>query len=220
MDRITRVDLTSDMKVTKPDKAILLPGEIGATIEWFVTNKEGRVTQHQPEKRSESFVQQFIYLLRQGMENSHGFFAVQLTDTSNTLQRFANTVYIFDSNAAAGSALSGILVGSGNTAPAINNYAMETLIAHGVGAGQLQYAIVSFAVPAASATVSQFTITRNFTNGSGGAVTVNEIGLVCKTKDITYTDRYLLLIRDVVGGGISIPNGETLTVNYRPQATV
>lgn len=203
-----------------PDKTILLPGEVGATIEWFVTNKEGKITQHQPEKRSESFVQQFIYLLRQGMENTFALSAVQLRDTSNTLWRFPNTIYIFDVNAAITEDDAGILVGSGNTAAAIDDYAMETLITHGVGAGQLQYAIVTFAVPAASATISQFTITRNFTNGSGGAVTVNEIGLACTTRDLTYVERYLLLIRDVIGGGISIPNGETLTVNYRPQATI
>ncbi len=215
-----KVDLKNSSRIVVPDKTILLPGEVGATIEWFVTNKEGKITQHQPEKRSESFVQNFIYLLRQGMENGFAFMAPELTDTSNVVWRFPNCIYIFNAQAAAANANAGICVGSGSTAPTITDYKIETQIAHGVGAGQLSYGDVTFSVPVASATVSQFTITRNFANGSGGAITVNEIGLICTTKDLIYVDRYLLLIRDVIGGGISVPNGETLTVNYRPQATI
>ena len=31
---------------------------------------------------------------------------------------------------------------------------------------------------------------------------------------------YFLIIRDVISGGIDVPNGQTLTVNYREQAAI
>ena len=122
-------------------------------------------------------------------------------------------------NAGAGVTTFGTVVGTGNTAPTINDYVMETPIAHGAGAGQLQYGAVSWGAPSSDASVSQFTITRNFANGSGGDITVNEIGLIMNSQ---YGDVELnyLTVRDVVGGGILVPDGETLTVNYRIQATV
>ncbi|GAH73195.1 unnamed protein product, partial [marine sediment metagenome] len=45
--------------------------------------------------------------------------------------------------------------------------------------------------------------------------TVNEIALYF--KGVTYN---LMAIRDVIGGGIAVPDGQTLTVNYREQAVV
>ncbi|GAH71984.1 unnamed protein product, partial [marine sediment metagenome] len=74
---------------------------------------------------------------------------------------------------------------------------------------------------ASDASVSQFTITRNFSNAAvGGDITVNEIGLYVKgydTEDDTY---YFMIIRDVIAGGIAVPDGQTLTVNYREQVQV
>ena len=75
-------------------------------------------------------------------------------------------------------------------------------------------ALLSLPCPGAESVTSQFTITRDFANNSGGEVTVREIGLVVKLA----TTLYFLTIRDAVN--IAIPNGETLTVNYRIQATV
>ena len=97
---------------------------------------------------------------------------------------------------------------------------METLIVHGVGVGQLQYSDMAIAQPAINLAVSQVTVTRDFANASGGAVTVNEVGFAITGYEATLTTRYFLVIRDVIAGGISVPNGDTLTVNYRIQASV
>ncbi|GAI66501.1 unnamed protein product, partial [marine sediment metagenome] len=54
---------------------------------------------------------------------------------------------------------------------------------------------------------------------NGGAITVNEIALYVKgyKYNVTY---YFMIIRDVIAGGIAVPAGQTLTVNYREQAAI
>jgi len=207
-------------KVIRPEeiKALLQPGEVGATIELTVTDKNGKITEHRGPMRSKSFVRQFLELLWIEVAQIPESVTYSVRDTANVLQAICESYLTFDSTAVAGDVTHGIVAGTGNTAPTINDYHMETLIAHGVGAGQLQYGGVTFGAPASDATTSQFTITRDFANGSGGAIVVQEIGLYV-LGFIYATTYYFMTIRDVIGGGINIPNGQTLTVNYRPQAT-
>jgi hypothetical protein len=112
----------------------------------------------------------------------------------------------------------GVVVGTGVGAPTINDYQLGTIISHGSGAGELQYSAVTWGAPASDATTSQMTITRNFANASGGDITVNEIGLYMKSYD--GANRYFCVIRDKIDGGITVPDGQTLTINYRLQATI
>ena len=216
--------LKANNKLAIPNKTILKPGEVGATISWCVRkgifDPNGEITEFQSAKRSESFVGNFMALLRGAMENTPAMVGLELTDTSNTLQLVHNNIYIFDVTSAINLDTKSIVVGTGNTAPTITDYALQTKIAHGAGAGQMSYSATTFAVPVSDGTTSQFTITRNFANGSGGSITVQEIGLISQVQDETQTNRYFLLIRDVIAGGIVVPNGQTLTVNYRPQAVV
>lgn len=209
-----------ELKIIREEEIphLLVPGEVGAILELTVKDKKGKVTDHRV-MRSRSFVRQFLELLwiqaLQVSENS----PYQIRDTSNILRNINETCYTFACNAGTGVVTHGIIVGTGTTAPTIDNYAIETLIAHGVGAGQLQYSAVTFGAPASDATTSQFTITRNFANGSGAAITVNEIALYDKGNKLLDA-YYFMVIRDVIAGGISVPNGQTLTVNYREQAVV
>jgi hypothetical protein len=208
-----------------PDKSIIQPGELGATIELVVRegifDPNGKITNHIGPKPSESFLRAFMEHLFIMFSNILDGDPIQMRDTSNNLIDIGKTATFLNTDGAAGAVTSGIIVGTGNTAPTINDYVIETLIAHGVGAGQLQYSIVTYGAPAADATTSQFTITRNFANGSGGAITVNEVGLYVETAPGgTPVPYYFMTIRDVIAGGISVPNGQTLTVNYRPQAVV
>jgi hypothetical protein len=48
---------------------------------------------------------------------------------------------------------------------------------------------------------------------------VNEIGLYAKGF-IYNTTYYFMTLRDVIGGGIAVPNGQTLTLNFRIQASI
>ena len=215
-----QIKLEPELKIIREAEIphLLVPGEVGAILELTVLKRDGQIRDHRVMK-SESFVRQFLELLWIQAFQLPYKKPYSIRDTSNTLRDIANSGCTFDATGAVGEVVLGIIAGTGNTAVTINDYAIETLIAHGVGAGQLQYGAVTFGAPASDATTSQFTITRNFANGSGGAITVNEVGL--------YVDGYLqpnhypfMIIRDIIGGGISVPDGETLTVNYREQAVV
>jgi len=202
--------------IREPIPHLLVPGEMGAVLELTVKDKKGKVTEKRVLK-SKSFVRQFLELLWIQASSVGANAPYSVRDTGNTLRDIYMTCYTFAADAGAGVVTQGIIVGTGTTAPTINDYVIETIIAHGAGAGQLQYSAVTFGAPASDATTSQFTITRNFANASGGAITVNEIALYVEAWGTTY---YFMIIRDVIDGGIAVPDGQTLTVNYREQAVV
>jgi hypothetical protein len=227
----TDVDLTTNNRIIRPDKTILQPGEVGATIEWFVSNtRTGEILQHQLPKRSESYTKQFLQILYAYMNCSGVRFSTdwKVKCSDGVEYMLYQTTDFLNCAGAVNTDISSIVVGTGNTAPTITDYALQTKIAHGSTAGKLQYSAVTFGAPASDATTSQFTVTRNFANASGGSITVNEIGLyVTQYTHTVYPLMgqypfavYPMILRDVIGGGIAVPNGQTLTVNYRPQAVV
>jgi len=228
----TAIGLQHEARVVCPDeiKKQFKEGELGLVLDWQIKDAGGKVIK-EGIKKGESFTAQFLQLLYCKMLNVSAFAPVDIVDTSDVTQKIANDNLIFVCDAGAGIVTNGIIAGTGVTAPDITDRHIETLIAHGVGAGQLQYSAMTYGAPAADATTSQFTITRNFANGSGGAITVNEIALYVKSHNsawayssygggITQTLMYFMTIRDTIAGGISVGNGQTLTVNYRPQAVI
>lgn len=110
----------------------------------------------------------------------------------------------------------GIQVGSSTAAESINDTALGTQIAHGTSAGQLQYGSMTYGAPSTTATTTTFRFTRVFTNGSGGTVTVQEIGLVSRQ---TSAGNSFLLVRDLTGA-VAVNNGQQLTVNYDFTTTI
>lgn len=218
-----RVKVKPELKVVKEEEIpqLLVPGEMGAVLELTVKDKDGRVTDHRL-MRSKSFVRQFLELLWIQGYQIPDIVQMDVKDVDNVVQDICESGYTFAADAGNTDDVFGIIVGTGTTAPDIDDYHIETKIPHGTGVGppvELQYSAVTFGAPASNATTSQFTITRDFANGSGVAATVNEIGLYVKAfrYNVTY---YFMTIRDVIGEGISVPTGQTLTVNYREQVVV
>jgi len=219
----TKVKAKPNLKVLKEEEIphLLLPGEVGAVLELTVRDRRGKVTDHRLMK-SRSFVRQFLELLYIQAYQIPELICMDVRDIDDVVQDIAESGYTFASNAGNTDDTFGIIVGTGTTDPDIDDYHIETKIDHDAApptAGAMQYSAVTFGAPASDATTSQFTITRNFANGSGGAITVNEIALYVKAYryEVTY---YFMTIRDVIDGGIAVPDGQTLTINYRPQATV
>ena len=223
-----KVDSSQRVKKLEPDHIVFQPGEMGAVLELTVRKKDGTIRE-QRVRKAESFVRQFLDLLMMQAAMANEMSYHQIRDTGNVLRAIAFSGLTFATNGAANDDTYGVMVGTGNTAPTITDYALETKIDDGVAAGEMQYGGVTYGLPTASATESHFTITRDFSNASGGDITVEEIGIYVKamaawiiqSNDRTSgaPDLIFMTIRDVVGGGITIPNGETLTVNYRLQAT-
>ncbi|MBA7677893.1 hypothetical protein ES703_86159 [subsurface metagenome] len=225
MDAKAKIKTKPELAVIKEEKIphLLLPGEVGAVLELTVKNKQGKVTEHRI-MRSKSFVRQFLEMLWLQAVPIEEDLLYELRDINNVLLPISESSWNFGCVAAAGELDVGIIVGTDSTPPDIDDYAIETLIDHDAApptAGRLAYSDQVIAVPASDATTSQFTITRDFVNASGGAITVNEIALYVKGFIMRWSDWFtFMLIRDVIGGGVAVPAGETLTVNYREQAVV
>jgi hypothetical protein len=192
-------------------------GELGAVLELIVRNEKGEITNRQV-MLSKSFVKQFLQALWMCSTFMWTTWPIQIKQTDGTLRSVRCDTSGWLANAPANNTNFGVLVGTGTTAPAIDDYAMETLIAHGTGPGQMQYSAVTFGAPTEDGSTSHFTVTRDFANNSGGSITVREIGLAVKLTDMATASRYFLILHDAVN--IAVPDGETLTVNYRIQATV
>ncbi len=177
--------------------------------------KTGRVT-FRKKGKCHSFVKAFIQLLQM-----HWFLnSATITDTGNTSRALTpGGSYGVETwmkvNAGVGIDTWGSVVGTGTNAVTINDYALQTKVLHGSTAGKLQYGGVTFGAPATDASNTTFIVTRVFTNASGGTIAVSEIGLICNQGSY-----YFLLIRDVLGSAVSIPNGQALTLNYTLKTTI
>jgi len=113
----------------------------------------------------------------------------------------------------------GILVGTGTTAPTNMDYNLATQIAHGTGAGQLDYGAHSRVQAREVGSNVDLVISRSFYNGSGNTVTIKEIGFTCASMDDTANPFYFLLARDVVSD-TPVLNTETATVQFTLRTTV
>ena len=113
----------------------------------------------------------------------------------------------------------GIVVGTnaGSTPEDNENYRLDTKILHSaVGeAGKLNYRNVTFIAPHELAGNIDLDISRAFLNETGSAITINEIGIICRNT----SGFYHLLLRDVVAPE-NVPDGNTLTVVYTLRTTV
>ena len=193
---------------------ILESGEVGAVLEWIVKDKDGNITQ-QGQKKSESFVRQFIEAFFIYFSGQSDLLSVPVKCTDNVTRYFYPTYPGLNVSAGVGADTWGIRIGTGSTAPTINDYNIQSGIAHAI----MNHGAVTFGLPASDASLSQFTVTRDFSNVSGGAVTVNEIALIALLYK-AQNGYAVMIIRDVITGGIAVPNGQTLTINYRVQATI
>jgi len=159
--------------------------------------------------KSHSWTKQFIQLLMIPM----GCMKVTgITDTGNTSRDLFLYNTLLKTDAGSGDDNYGILVGTGTDAESINDYALASKITDGTGAGQLSYGATSFGSPNSDASNAWFTIERQFTNSSGGDITINEIGIASRSYDSAY--RYFLIARDKLTSGEVVADGTSKTITY------
>ena len=221
-----KIGVARKVDLHKPDHALFEPGELGVLLEIAVKKADGTVSQ-QWQKKAESLVRQFLDVWLVQLLNISEMNPLQIRDTGNLLRDIAMSDWTFNANALTGDSTFGLVIGTGSVAPTITDYVLGAQILHGIGVGQMQYGNVAFGLPASDPTTSSFTITRDFANASGGLITVNEIGLYVKADEALAVSpfsisnqRLFMTIRDVIGGGIAVPNGQTLTINYRFQGVI
>jgi len=118
----------------------------------------------------------------------------------------------------AGSNTFGIQVGQGENAEDFEDYVLQTLIAEGTGANQLNHAQSEANVVSYAGEVLSNELVRYFNNNTLGAtnVNVNEVGLVCKTYRVSdYLNSFFgLMSRDKLGETVVVPSTGQLKVTY------
>lgn len=187
-----------------------------------------------PREQSRSFVRQFLQCLYpQIAELSQT--ALDITNTSKTVGAVTGTVPSllicghpgldsYDDTWWSSEAIGniddgasdekGIVIGTGTTAVAVNDFKLATQIAHGSSAAQMvHYGCwgLNYTTGASSAS---FDIERIFRNDSGGSIVVAEIGIYSGGYNSTNVFNSFCIIRDVLGATVTVLNGEYLKVKY------
>jgi len=181
----------------------------------FVTDEKGKVVRDTGIKECKSFVKQFLIgILVDLSVISKTCKDVNGEDFGLSASKGCANCYlygIFGGNAGAGNDDYGIQVGRDDTTPTNENFKLLDKIAHGDGAGQLEYGEMAFYDVIEHEGYMKFSFTRTFLNNSGATITVKEIGFVIHAA---YNNKYCLWLRDVLSPPVDVEQGKTLTVQY------
>ena len=181
---------------------------------WYsvvVRDRHGKIVSRE-RHRSRSFLKQW---------NQFGYIQVTgaslaVRDTSGVLgsSEGPNAMNFRLSSSGIGADYEGLVIGTGNTAVAIDDYAMEAQIMEGAGAGQMNYQACTIAESVVSAPNCGFIVSRAFVNNSGADITVRESGLYMNCAAARCCG-----VRDVFETPQAVPNGGSLSVNYTLRVT-
>ena len=192
-------------------------------------NKDNELIKRSRKYRSKSFVKAFLVTMyRQFSKLTYG-----TLDTSNTLITVTDDSVVYYVNACTGnfwtlagtssvivkntvSTQIGIVVGTGTNAVATTDYALQTLIANGVAATQLEYGAMYVYPVTVSAPNATLDIERIFRNSIGGTITIKELGIYYKAGAANNC-YYYCMVRDL--STIAVLNGEYLKITYTFQIT-
>lgn len=114
----------------------------------------------------------------------------------------------------------GIQVGTGVAAVTPADFALQTRVAHGRAAGELEYGGCELVNIAIANPNGEFTIRRYFTNYSGGGITVQEVGIYTPGTDYDSYSAWAFCIARDLTGAVAVANTELLRVSYVVQITV
>jgi hypothetical protein len=202
-----------------------------------VRDGSGKVVQH-VRQRSHSWVRNaynmmFCYLACKDLDNSaFGAGYISLKDTGGSVQYGSGPVCLGRSistdttswgyRGPAGNDAYGILVGSGINPESFDNYALQTKISNGTGAGQLTYVeSEGHSITWTPGTlIMKNELARYFNNNSGGQVDVNEVALALRGyrpgSSVPYN---YMTARDRLASTVSVPDTGQLKVTYTVQLT-
>ena len=207
-----------------------------------IKDKDGKIIKVH-KQRSHSFLMNYLSMIAglmvnpYGSENNYYYFL----STAGTWWSFApnyttvkNTLTMLDGN---NDSTYGIVVGSGTATPTPQDYKLGNQIVNGTGSGQLVYGSHTVSpTPATSGlangtstpssgllnisgNTTSFTISRLFTNSSGGAITVSEVGIIVEATLNGNNTGYVLILHDLLSSPVTIQNGGAITVTYTISVT-
>lgn len=170
-----------------------------------VRGADGRVKVQHRRRTAHSFLiayARFLYLKIAGAASQ------SITDTGSVSRTIHNSTQL-SSHGNAADTTQGLVVGTGTNVVALADVALQTKIAHGTSAGQLSYGASVVNAPTSDSTSTTLILTRDFSNASGGTITVREIGIY---SDMGPNTGKFCIVRDNVT--IALASGDVLTLNY------
>lgn len=183
-----------------------------ATFHWTTRKEDGSIERSKPQL-SKSYVIAMTDLLRVQMANAASVATTK--DTGNVARNPGPVAGAFTCTDGAGTVNNGIHFGTGATAVALSDYVVETKIANGNAAGQLNYGADSISEPVTAGTTRKFTVARTVTGNAIDAVHVQNVGLIGNGGAGVW---YFLLIHDVTDQ--TILSGAPATGTYTIGVTV
>jgi len=206
-------------------------------IEIEVRDREGRVIQR-GRHEMKSFTNNFLKIL-EGFFNSYGNYpseyvakpaskATVVAPDGTSKDAWTEAYYDYHrcggvamaTRAGAGVDSYGIVVGSGTTPFNLNNYALATKIAHGTGAGQLNYDVMSLDDLGLDTSVSppvyRVRLMRGFKNLTSSTITITEVSVIAraywKYTGGVVNNVLFLIARDVLPTSYTVPAGGSASV--------
>lgn len=180
-------------------------GACSLYYQYEIHDKNGKRKRKSRRLISRSFLTAYITLLYTRMV---GATTTTLTDTGGSSRTIGNNNRM-TATASSGTSTAGLVAGTGTNSVTITDSKLQTQIAHGTSAGQLSYGASVVNLPSSDSTSTSLILTRVFSNGSGGTITIREIGVYVNES----TSGFIFnIIRDTTT--IALSNGDQLTLNY------
>lgn len=179
--------------------------------QWTLTRPDGKI-RRLPRQKCHSYIIAFADMLSAQMSQ---IFSAILDTGGISRNIYAHASNFVLTGGGAGVITSGPVVGTGTAAVTLTDNKLQTQIAHGTGAGQLQHGAPTTVAPTTVGTTRKFKIVRVFTNGSTGSITINEVGLY--SLGMTW---FFCIVRDLQSPGVTIDPATSGTLTYTIGITV
>jgi len=193
-----------------------------STIQLFckvnVYGKDGKLKRSSGMLRSRSFVKNFLVMFEYYIAHAYNAYAdyTTLVNTAGSNKTHAGASVTLSKAMCAESPSTndsyGILVGTGETTPALTDYCIETLIEDGSDPTQLQYGACAVSAADINGSYVDLPITRTFTNASGDTIVIKEAGLAFQDLWGLASSESFLVAHDAADQ--TVDDGEICVVVY------
>lgn len=184
-------------------------------IRAVVRDPDGKLISDTGQKPSRSYVIQFlefIYALGPGINRS----ATCTTGTEGSYYYGgATSMSHFYLNAPVYEATYGIVIGTDDTAVTNDNFKLAAQLTEGTGAGNITHNVMIVGAAAVVGANVDLVFKRAFTNSTGSTIIVKEAGAY-----VPYSTNRFCIIRDILAGGVEVPDKCSLTIIYTARTTV
>jgi len=184
---------------------------------WYsvvVRDRHGKVVSRE-RRRSRSFLKQWNQILYVGVTDA----LYNIKTTAGFGQNCTPNRYNGQMVAAASYDNQGIVIGTGTTPVAIDDYELEAQITQGLGAGQMEHLICTVDESVVAAPTCSFEVHRTIANNSGGVITVRESGIYVRIKEVVPV-YFACGVRDVLAAPQAVPDGGAITIDWTIGVTI